>query len=196
MLEQLKEIFLENPIAQIVGIFALIINIFATIYLKNRKFLYWIILVSIIWWIHFSLMWLYSWAIINFIDIIKNYASIRFKKNKKIMYLFLVLYLIIWVFLYTDIYSLLPVIASFIWIYSFFLLKWIKLKIWYFFVVVCWFIYWYVWNSIWWATADWFLMISSFIWIFKDLNIKINKKCKNKKKCDRSKINYLKKKYK
>ena len=176
MLENLIKLFLENPIAQIVGFFALIINIFATIVLKNKKFIYWIIITSIVWWIHFLLMWLYSGAIINFIDIIKNYASIKFKKNKKIMYLFILLYLIIWIFLYTDIYSLLPVLASFIWIYSFFSLKWTKLKIWYFFVVVCWFIYWYLWKSIWWATADWILMISSLIWIIK--NFKFKKKNK------------------
>jgi hypothetical protein len=40
MLDQLIQIFLENPIAQVVGIFALIINIFATIFLQNKKFLY------------------------------------------------------------------------------------------------------------------------------------------------------------
>ncbi len=196
MLENLTQIFMQNPIAQTVGLFALIINIFAVIFFKNKKFIYGIILTSFFWWIHFLLMWLYSGAIINFIDIVKNYASVKYKKNKKIMWIFMFLYLIIWFFLYTDFKSLLPVLASFIWIYSFFLLKWVKLKIWYFFVVVCWFIYWFLWQSIGWATADWILMISSIYWIFKYINEKIDKKCEKKKKCDKSKINYLKKKYK
>jgi len=172
MLDQLINLFLENPLAQFIWILALIINIYVTIYLKNNKFIYWIIITSIAWGIHFLLMSLFSWALINFIDIIKNYASIRFKNNKNMMYFFIFIYFIVWIFFYKDIYSLLPVLASFIWIYSFFLLEWIKLKIWYFFVVVCWFLYWYIWKSIGWATADWFLMISSIIWIVKDLKIR------------------------
>lgn len=174
MLESLIKVFIENPVAQAVGIFALFINIISIIFFKNNKFIYWIIITSLVWWIHFLFMWLYSGAIVNFIDIIKNYFSIKFKKNKKVMFIFIFIYLIIWIFLYTDIYSLLPVLASFIWIYSFFLLKWRKLKIWYFFVVLCWFIYWYIWNSIWWATADFTLMISSIIWIV-DFNKKVRK---------------------
>jgi len=159
MFLELKEIFLDNTLAQIVWIFALMINIFSILFLKNNKFIYWIANVSFIWWLHYFLMWLMSWAIVNFIDIIKNYVSVKFKKNYKIMVLFVILYLIIWIITYDNIYSTLPVIASFIWIYSFFLLEWVKLKIWYLLVVIFLLIYWYIWKSIWWVTTDSILAI-------------------------------------
>ena len=175
MIEKLIEIFLENPVAQIIGLIALVINIYSVIFLKNNKFLYWITIVSLVWGMHFYLMWLIVWAFINFVDIFKNYLAIKFKKDRNVMLLFILLYIIIWILTYQNIYSILPIIASIIWIYSFFFLEDVKLKVWYFFVVIFWFTYVLIWHSIWWIIADFILAISSLIWIFKDIRYKKNK---------------------
>ncbi len=169
MIEKIIEIFLENPIGQIIWFIALVINVYSVIFLKNNKLIYWISLVSFIWSIHFFLMWLMVGAFINFMDIFKNYLAVKFKKNKNIMFLFIILYIIIWILTYQNIYSILPIIASILWIYSFFFLENIKMKIWYFFVIIFWSTYSFIGHSIWWVIADFILAFSSLIWIYKDI---------------------------
>lgn len=171
IIEKFLLYFQENPIAQSIGFIALFINIIAFATSKDKRFLIFMALSSFFWWIHFFYMWLSSAAYINLFDVGKNLIAIKYKKNTKFIIFFVISYLLIWIFTFEvgNMYSIIPIINSLLSIYFIFYLKWMKLKIWFLFILVLWFIYNIIWHSIWGMISDIVLFISSLFWMYKIL---------------------------
>lgn len=177
-------VFSENPIWQTIWILALVISIFGFLTTKDNKFLIFSAISSLVWWLHFFYIWLFSAAFINFFDIFKNLMALKYKKNEYIFYFLLISYFIIWIFTFNPekIVSIIPAITSILSVFFIYYLKWIKLKIWFLFILVLWFIYNFFWNSLWGMLSDTILFVSWIIWIFNIL--RENKNESSEKKLD------------
>lgn len=173
MYYNILEIFFYNPIWQSIWFIALFFTIIAFLSKKDDIFLIFMIISSFFWWIHFFYLWLFSASFINFFDTFKNYLAFKYKKNLYLLLFLVFCYLIIWFFTFDkeNLLSLLPIFNSILSVYFIFYLKWIKLKIWFLFILFVWFIYNYFWNSLSWMISDVILFLSWLYWIY---NIKKN----------------------
>lgn len=164
--------FLKNPLAQSFWIFAYLITLFTFIFLKDKNFIFWNLISSIFWWFHYLFLGYMPASFINFFDVLKNAFALKFEKKKYFFFIFIVSYLLIWFFTYENFYSLFPISAVLFSSFLVFYVRWIKLKLWFLFVLGCWFVYNLYAMSIWWILSDLTLIISLFIWIFKDFKEK------------------------
>lgn len=166
--DKIYNIFLENPVWQTIGFIALIINIFAFVTSKDEKFLIFMAISSLVWWIHFYYLWLISAAYISFFDILKNIIALKYKKNKKLFIFLFLSYIIIWFFTFNknEIFSVIPIINSLLSLFFIYFLKEIKLKIWFLIILFLWFFYNYSGNSIAGIISDTILILSTIIGIF------------------------------
>jgi len=161
-------VFLEEPIAQLIGLFALFFTIIWFVSKKDNIFIIFMVIASFLWWIHFFMLWLLSASFINFFDTIKNYLAFKYKKNKYIFIFFLFSYFLIGLISidFNNYISIIPVFNSIFWLILIFYFKWIKLKLWFIFIVSLWFLYNYFWNSIAWMISDLILFFSWLIGVY------------------------------
>ena len=165
----LKTTFLVNPSWQIIWIIAFFLSIYNFLYCRDRKFIIVTAIASLFWWVHFFLIWAITAAFINFFDISKNIASLKWERKKSWMLVFIWIYVVIWFFTYENYYSLLPTFSAIFSTYLVFMTRWIKMKAWFLIVVLAWFIYNIYFWSIWGILTDVSLAIAWIIWIIKDL---------------------------
>lgn len=165
------EFFQENPFAQIIGFIAVIVNMIAFLTAKDKKFLIFMAISSWIWGIHFWLMGLFSAMGTSFFDIIKNLVALKYKRNKKIMIWFLIAYLVIWICTFDSVsyFSIIPIINALLSIYFIFYFKRAKLKIWFLFILLLWFIYNFTGHSLGGMLSDGILFISGIVGLFRIL---------------------------
>ncbi len=172
ILIELKNIFLENPFWQIIGLIAFLLWIIAFLH-KNDKHLYIRIMIAQFFWvIHFLFMWLYVWAFVNIIWLLRSFVALKYKHIKKLIFIFLFLYFLIWCFNYNNIIDILPILAWILWTFAFLYFSWLKWRI---ILLICsslWLIYNYIWNSIWWVITEIFMLIAWLITIFKLIKYK------------------------
>ena len=160
---------MDNPVSQSIWLMALLLTIVAFVSKKDNIFLIFMILASFLWWIHFMLLSLLPAAFINFFDTFKNYLAYKYKQNKNFFIFLLISYIVIG-FLTVDLnnyLSFIPIFNSILSVFLIFYFKWIKLKIWFIFIVSMWFIYNYFWNSIAWMLSDIILFVSWWLWVYK-----------------------------
>ncbi len=160
---------MDNPVSQSIWLMALLLTIVAFVSKKDNIFLIFMILASFLWWIHFMLLSLLPAAFINFFDTFKNYLAYKYKQNKTFFIFLLISYIVIG-FLTVDLnnyLSFIPIFNSILSVFLIFYFKWIKLKIWFIFIVSMWFIYNYFWNSIAWMLSDMILFVSGWLWVYK-----------------------------
>lgn len=176
--------FNENPIWQTIWFIALFVNIIAFVTSKDNKFLIYMVISSFIWWLHFYYIDLKVAAYISFFDILKNLLALKYKKNEYIFYFLLISYFLIWFFTFepNSLISIIPAFNSLLSVFFIYYLKWIKLKIWFLFILALWFIYNFFWNSLWGMLSDTILFVSWIIWIFNIL--RENKNESSEKKLD------------
>lgn len=169
--EKFLEIYNENKIAQIIWFIALFINIIAFVTSKDKIFLIFMAISSFVWWIHFYYLWLFTAAYISFFDILKNIIALKYKKNYYIFSFLIISYLIIWfyTFDFKNIFTIIPTINAILSVFFIYFLKWIKLKLWFLFILILWFTYNFYWNSLGWMFSDFILFISWIIWIINIL---------------------------
>lgn len=179
LLNNLLNIFLLNPYWQILWLIAFLISIYNFWFCKNKRFIFFTMLVSFVWWFHFLTLWLLSAAYINLVDIIKNALALKYEKNKYLTIWFILIYIIISFYTYNSPISLIPLFTAIISTILVFYVRWIYLNIWFLFVIVLWMIYNSLWHSIWWLSTDIALMITWILWIFKTIYKDKKEKKKN-----------------
>lgn len=180
MLETIWNLFLENPFGQVVWIIAFLISIYNFLFCKDRKFIIVTAIASLVWWIHFFAIWALVAAYINFFDIFKNAASLKWERNKSWMWKFIIAYIIIWLYTFLNIdlntfsiwelsyFSLLPTFSAIFSTYLVFMTNWVKMKMWFLLVVLAWLIYNIAFWSIWWVMTDLSLLVAWLIWTYRD----------------------------
>lgn len=148
------DLYTANPIAQISGF---IWMIFVWIAFLNKddlitiKFLF---IANFFWWIQFLLLESYAGLVAIIISVLRLYFSMKYKKNIKVFSFIIALIIITWIIVYDWYFSLLPILWSFIWAYSFFFFSGIALRIWCLFISIVWLIYnIHIW-SIWWVINE------------------------------------------
>ena len=135
---------------------------------KNDTYMFAIgILASIFWVAHFSIISATTGAVLSFIAIFRNIVSIHFKWNKKIIYIFLLIYWIVGYVTYDNIYSLFPVFSACVYIISYMLFSWIKLRIAILIGTIWWAVYYIYTFSIWGMISEVFIITTIFITIFR-----------------------------
>jgi len=172
------DIFLANPTAQTIWIVAFLVSVYNFWFCKDKKFIFFTMVASAIWWIHFLLLWLLSAAYINLIDVSKNALALKYEKNKYMTVTFIVIYTVISYFTFDWLISLIPLSTAIASTILVFYVRGIYLNIWFLFVIGLWMTYNYLWHSIWWFTTDTTIMISWIFWILK--TIYKSKKAKKK----------------
>lgn len=167
----LLDIFQQNPIAQSIGLIALLTNAIAFSTTKNKTFLIMMAVSSGIWGLHFYMMGLLPAAGSSFLDIIKNLSALKYPKNKKLMRMFIILYSIIAVLTIqkSQIFSFIPLIASRLSLYLIFYQKDIKLKFGFLCVISLWLCYNIIGKSIGGIISDITLFWAGIYWIIQIL---------------------------
>lgn len=176
--KNILEIFNQNSVAQTIGFLAVLVNIIAFVTAKDRIFLIFMAISSFVWGVHFWYLGLFSAAFVSFFDILKNIIALKYKRNIFISWFLIISYLIIWFFTFNleNIFSVIPILNAILSVIFINYLSWLKLKIWFLFILIFWFIYNYFWNSLGWMLSDAILFISGIIGI---LNILKQEKKKN-----------------
>lgn len=155
-------------IGQWIWIIALFFQILSFLSQKDKKFFLHLSISSFFWWIHYFLLWLYSWAFVNVVDIGKNALWYKGVKGKFVFWGFFFLYLLLW-FLTFDwkVFSLIPIIASLLSIYAIFFLKNENLRAVYVVIMILWLLYNFFWFSIPWLITDFLLLLELLYTYFK-----------------------------
>jgi hypothetical protein len=183
LINNILNIFSSNPYWQTLWLIAFLVSIYNFWFCKNKRFIFFTMVASIIWWIHFLTLWLLSAAYINIVDIVKNALALKYEKNKFLTIWFILIYIIISYFTYNSIISLIPLTTAILSTILVFYVRWIYLNMWFLFVIALWMTYNFLWHSIWWFSTDITLMITWIFWIiktiYKDRKSKINKSEKN-----------------
>ncbi len=169
MIEQiinyLKNSYQINPIWQIIGFIWFGLSVIAFLNKDDKKIK---IIHSIslsFWWIHFFMIWLYTAVAVDLIWMIRNFLSVKYKWNIKILFLLIIMYILFGFLTFKNIYSFLPVISWIFASFAFFKLHWIKMRLILLSCSFAWLIYNLLWYSIWWIITEIFLEISLIITI-------------------------------
>lgn len=137
---------------------------------NDKKLIIYLAIGSSIWGIHFSLLWLFAAAGINFFDIFKNLAALKWKRNNYWVSFFVISYLIIWVlsYLYTEkLFSFLPTITSILWAVWVLYFHGIKMRLFLIATLLIWFVYNFIGGSYAGMTSDIILILATFYGIYK-----------------------------
>jgi len=169
LINNIFDIFLLNPIAQTLWLFAFFVSIYNFWFCKNKKFIFFTLIASIFWWFHFLALWLLSAAYINIVDVVKNALALKYEKNKYMTIWFIIIYIFISYFTYNSLISLIPLATAILSTILVFYVRWIYLNIWFLFVIALWMTYNFIWHSIWWLSTDITLMTTWFFWVVKTI---------------------------
>lgn len=161
----IKDIYLANPWAQSIGLIGYAISVYTFAFCKNKKFIFFMAILSCFWALHFYLIGAMTAFIVNFLDIFKAIFALKFDKNKLIASIFLLLYTFSWFIFYENFISLFPILLAIFWLYLTFFVRGIWLNLWYLISIVFWFIYNLYHGSIGGVISDITLFISGTYWI-------------------------------
>lgn len=138
------DFFSPEILWQLIGFIALFFVFLAFKETNDRKLIMYLAIGSGIWGIHFSLIWLVAAAAINFFDIFKNLAGLKYEKNNYWVSFFIMSYLVIWIVTYyftRELVSFLPTISSILWAVAVFYFRGIPLRLILMSTLCIWFIY-------------------------------------------------------
>lgn len=175
MLETILNLYKENPIWQTLWLFAFIITLIGFLQKEDKKLYSILIIANIFWIVHFSIMWLFTWAAVNALNIFRNFRWLKFKKNKKIILILIWFYVFAWIMLYNKTSDILPIFAWILWVLSFVYFHWLKWRIVLLTGTCLWLLYNIIWGSIWGITTEMFMILASTITIIRLIKDKKNK---------------------
>jgi len=116
---------------------------------------------SLFYWFHFYWIWLFTASLINFVDVSKNLAVIKFKNNIYAFLIFAIFYWIIWLLTWNwDPLNYLFTLCSITSLSAAFFMEWISLRIVYLLVTIYYLYYTIVWYSISWSITNVLLIFS------------------------------------
>ncbi|MDD3303054.1 MAG: YgjV family protein [Candidatus Gracilibacteria bacterium] len=156
-----------NPIGQIVGFIGFILSIIAS---QNKcdKRMKNLNGVSLLFWvIHYFLIGLYPAVASDLIGAIRNFLSVKYKGNNKIILLIISTYIIFLIITYNNIYSFLPIISGIIVTFTFFKLGGIKMRLILIGCSIMWIVYNIIGKSLGGITIELFLITSNIITIYR-----------------------------
>lgn len=167
ILNNLIQLYWENPLWQIIWVLAFIISMIAFLHKEDKKFYFVIVTANLLWTIHFYMVWLYIASFISIINLSRNLSALLVKKNLYLLLAFIILYIWTWYYFYTNTLSLLPVvwwIFATLWVlyFSWITGRWVLLL-----ASFSWVIYAYLWWSIWWMLSEGMIIIVSTITIIR-----------------------------
>ena len=129
MLQIFIEYVIRDPLTQItwfLGMFTILIGYFQK---NDRDVKKYLLISAIFWWAHFYMLWVYSWLAAIVIWVARILLSLKFKKSKYAFLFIVISTIIIWYFTFDGIVSMLPIVASLTWAYSYFYLEKVKLRL-------------------------------------------------------------------
>jgi hypothetical protein len=157
------ETIMENPLAQIFWFLAMFVAFIWLLQKNDKNTIKIIIISSMLWVIHFYLMWIYSAMAASIVWIARLVLSLKFKKNKIVFFWVIIAFAIMWLTTYENKLSLLPIIGSSISAYWYFFLEWFRLRLFIFISSILWLTFSINAQSIWWIINE---IISQLILIF------------------------------
>lgn len=127
---------------QIIGLIALALQIFWFLEKNDKRFFVYLSTSSFFWGIHYLMIGLISWWIVNLIDVIKNIFWYKRIKSNILFWLLCIVYTVLWIYFFDGTFLwLLPSLASVLSIYAIFFSKWENLRIYYGIITFIWLIY-------------------------------------------------------
>lgn len=178
-IKNLPQIFLENPIAQIIWFIAFFVSAYNFLFCKDRKFIIVTAIASFFWWLHFFLLWwgssqvlmygLISAALVNIFDIFKNLISLKYERNIYWVVWISIVYLVIWFFTFKWYLSVIPTLTAILSTYLVFYVRGVYLNLWFLVIILLWMIFNFLSGSIWWLMTDIFLFFFGLFGIYKML---------------------------
>jgi|SaaInlStandDraft_7_1057024.scaffolds.fasta_scaffold11602_3 hypothetical protein len=173
-MEEVINIYLQNPIWQTFWLIWMIWAIIAFTQKNDKNVIKILAIANVFWVIHFLLMWLYTWVVMVLVAIIRLYLSLKFNKNFKIFIYISLITLIVWILTFKDYSSIFPILASLLATYAFFYLERIRLRL---ALLLCssfWLSYNYIHFSIWWIATESILHVVHLITIYRIIFYKQN----------------------
>lgn len=155
---------------QAIWFVALWIAFFAFKETDDRKLLIYLAACSIVWSLHFGIIWLFAACAINFFDVFKNIAGLKWKKNNYWIAFFVVSYIIIWIATYSytgKLFSFLPTITSVLWAVWVLCFHGITMRLFLISTLCIWFTYNFIWGSYAGMTSDIVLIWATLYGIYK-----------------------------
>jgi len=129
VLNTLIEVVIREPLTQITWFLWMIVILAAYFYKDDRKVKKLMLISAVFWWAHFYLLWVYAWVASIFIWVIRIIWSLKYKQDQRAFVGIFVITIILWYITYEWIVSLLPILASITWAYSYFYLEKVKLRL-------------------------------------------------------------------
>jgi len=123
------EYLFRDPFTQVTGFMWMAVILTAYFQKDDRTVKKLMLLSSLFWGTHFYLLGVYSGLAATVIWIFRLLLSMKYQKNKYAFWSIVVLTVVIWYFTVDWLFSLLPILTSLNWAYSFFFLEKIKLRI-------------------------------------------------------------------
>lgn len=161
---------LRDPFAQITGFCAMITTVIAYFQKDDFTVKKLMLLSSLFWGTHFYLLWVYAGLAAVVIFVFRLVLSLKYQKNKRAFFSIIGVTLITWYFTYDGLFSLLPIITSMSWAYSFFFLEKIKLRLAMMFNSAVWLVYQVSIGSISGIINEWFVQIILVMTIYRMLH--------------------------
>jgi len=123
------EYILWDPFTQVTGFMGMVVILTAYFQKDDKSVKKLMLLSSLFWGTHFYLLWVYSWLAATIIWVFRLVLSMKYQKNKYAFLSIVIITLITGYFTVDSVLSLLPILTSLNWAYSFFFLEKIKLRI-------------------------------------------------------------------
>lgn len=172
--QQFVTTFLNDPINQSLGFIAFGLAIYNFLYCKDNKFIIITAIVSVIFGVHYGLLWLMSASIINWFDAIKNIIALKYNKNLYRVIGLTIIYIWIGIYTYEWWLSLIPTFNAIFSTYLVFYVRGVRLNMWFMLIISLYMIYNYMGNSLGGFSTDLFLLWFGAIGIWKQLKNKSN----------------------
>ncbi len=166
-MQEIIEIFMQNPVGQTFWIFWMITVVSAFLQRNDSNVVKILLIANIFWICHFYFMWIYTWLAISSLGFFRLVLSMKYKKNIKLYYVFLILIIWLGTLTYENPISLLPMVSSALSTYWFFFLEGVKLRL---VLLLCssfWFSFHYVHFSIWWMINESLIQFIHLFTIYK-----------------------------
>lgn len=164
------EYIVRDPFTQISWFAAMWIILMAYFQKDDSTVKKLMLLSSLFWGTHFYLLWVYSWLTATIIFALRLCLSIKLWKNKNAFISLVIITLIAAYFTYDWYLSLLPVITSLTWAYSFFFLEKVQLRLVMMFNSSTWLVYHISIGSLSWAINEMLTQVILIVTVYRMLH--------------------------
>lgn len=167
ILQHIVESIIHDPLTQLTWFMWMIIILIGYFQKDDRDVKKFMLISAVFWWAHFYMLWVYSGLAAIVIWVVRILLSLKYKKNRKAFMSIFVGTIIIGYFTYDGFMSMLPILCSLTWAYSYFYLEKIKLRCAMLFNSWIYLVYnFFVW-SISWVINEWLVQVVLIFTIYR-----------------------------